>query len=76
MEEVGGEGVEMWAKIPEGNLEPESLRGDGRAECGGWGRSQAVPGSPDHLGGLPVTPSGMQQRNTRFWPFLGSGVWG
>lgn len=66
----------FWAKIPTDNVEPESLRGDERSEWAGWGRSQAVPGSPDHLGGLPVaTPRvlpGMQQRNMRFWHFLES----
>lgn len=66
------------AKIPTDNLEPESLKGDGRSEWGGWERSQDVSGSPDHLGGLPVTAprvlSGMQHGNTKCWPFLGSGV--
>lgn len=32
LQEVGGGVVEIWAKIPAGNLEPESLRGDWRAE--------------------------------------------
>lgn len=60
--------MEIQAKIPAGDLEPESLRGDWRAEWGGWGRRHAVPGSLHHLGGLPVTPSGMQWKNMGSWP--------
>lgn len=50
LQEIEGAVVDVWAKIPAGILEPESLRGDQRAEWGGWRRSQAVPGIQATLG--------------------------
>ena len=68
-DEVEERVMEILGQIPPDNLEPESLRGDGRSGWGGWGRSQDVPRSPDHLGGILVTAPtvlpGIQQGNTR-----------
>lgn len=49
LEEVEGGVVKIWAKIPSGNLEAESLRGDGKAEWGGREEAGLFPGAQTTL---------------------------